>query len=601
MLKIDQAIHNAFAAFSQGDWIQAERYGKQALNQEPNRTPNLAPLLNLLGAVCYQTGRSAEALTWYRSAIDIQPDYAEAYSNLGVLLQEMGEFETAAAQFEAAIELAPHDGSAYFNYGNLLGVMGQLPKAIELYQAAVERQPEALAYRNNLGNALQAAGQIQGAIAQFRRVLALNPDHAKAHLNLGNLLQEQGNLDGALVHYFRAAELQPYDEAVSYNLALAVQAKGDVKHAAQLYAQALRLNSRHGPSHYQMGMLLSESQPVVAAAHFEQAIAFVPNFPEAHCGLGQLRQTQGHLPAAMAAFQQAVALNPSFAEAHYQLGQVLLAAGDYLAGWPELEWRWQAPSYLQRQLPRHRSVPRWKGQDLAGAPILLWTEPGMTLPLIRYAPLVAQRGGRVIVECEAALIELVRQVEGVSAVMPIGAPKPDCQWQIPLLSLPLIFETTLDSIPPMPFPASPVAPPQKIGIAWAAGELDAFLKLADVEWVSLQEKLTETERATLEANRIECRSVFNPDQPIADALADLDLIITTDGPIAHLAGTLGKPTWVMQPSAWLWLTDRTDSPWYPAVKLFKGSRQSVGQAIAERLGEMVDDRPRSLPTDYPTL
>jgi tetratricopeptide (TPR) repeat protein len=601
---IQQSIQSAFDAFARRDWSQAEQFGKQALSRaaklKPDRQPNLAPVLNLLGAVCYQTGRSAEALTWYRSAIDAQPDYAETYNNLGVLLQEMGQFEVAAAQFEAAIEIAPQDGSAYFNYGNLLGLMGELPKAIELYQAAVERQPEALAYRNNLGNALQAAGQIQGAIAQFRRVLALNPDHAKAHINLGNLLQEQGNLDGALVHYFRAAELQPYDEAVSYNLALAVQAKGDANHAAQLFTQALRLNSRHGPSHYQMGMLLSETQPVVAAAHFEQAIAFVPNFPEAHCGLGQLRRAQGNLAAAIAAFQQAVALKPDFAEAHYQLGQALLAAGDYRAGWPELEWRWKAPSYLQAQLPRHRSVPRWTGQDLAGATILLWAEAGMTLPFVRYATLVAQRGGRVMVECEAALVDLVGQVEGVAEVIATGAPKPDCQWQIPLLSLPLMFETTLENIPPLPFPVPSVASPQKIGITWVAGDLVEFLQLeTSAQFVSLQSELTDSDglrpfaqglhrrtagqRATLEAQGITHRSVLNPDQSITDALADLDLILTTDGPIAHLAGTLGKPTWVVQPSDWLWLTDRTDSPWYPTVKLFQGAEPAVRQALAEAL------------------
>jgi tetratricopeptide (TPR) repeat protein len=446
MLKIDQAIHNAFEAFKQGDWTQAEWYGKQALNQDPSQPPNLAPVLNLLGAVCYKTGRSAAALDWYRSAINAQPDYAEAYNNLGVLLQEMGEFEVAAAQFEAAVEIAPEDGLAYFNYGNLLAAMGQLPEAIVQYQAAVERAPDRVTYRNNLGNALQEAGQFQPAIAQFRRAIALDPDSAKAHINLGNLLQEQGNLDGALVHYFRAAELQPYDAVVSYNLALAVQASGDNPHAINLYAQALRLNSRHGPSHYQLGLLLGETQPVLAAAHFEQAIAFEPNFPEAHCGLGQLRQTQGNLPAAIAAFRQAVALKPDLAEAHYQLGQALVMAEDYAAGWPELEWRWKAPSYLQSQLPRHRSVPRWTGQDLAGQTILLWAEKGAsTLEFVRYAALVAQRGGRVIVECEADRVKLVGQVAGVTQAIATGSPLPDCQWQIPLLSLPEVLGPTLDS------------------------------------------------------------------------------------------------------------------------------------------------------------
>jgi tetratricopeptide (TPR) repeat protein len=574
MPTLTDAIAHAFQSFETKAFDRAEWWCRQVLQKEPHR----AEMLNLLGAVCYQTGRLMDAIGWYREAIDAQPNYPEAYNNLGVALLDLGQLDVAMAQFEAAIELAPNYTQAYFNLGNALQEDGPHEVAIAAYQRALTLDPKHVPARNNLAYLYQTIGNYQQAIALYRQALGLNPDSALAHMNLANLLQEQGNFDGAMVHYEKAILLDPSNADRFYNLAVAYQSMGQTDRAIPTYYEALRLNSRHAASHYNLGMLLRADRPTEALAHLQQAITYQPDVAEPYNSIGLVWQDRQEIAAAIASFRQALELDPDLAEAHVNLGKALLLAGNYPDGFAEYEWRWQSAAFLQTQLPRHKSIPRWEaGIDVAGKTVLLWAEQGLreTLLFVRFVPIVKALGATVIVECDRQLVALFEQIPGIGAVIAKGDPFASCDLQAPFLSLPMILGTTIDTIPhsPQRQSAKPIASTgQRISLAVSEpiSEMlrSQFTTVSTVELVKLPEIDSATNITTL-----------------ATTIADCDLIITLDSPIAHLAGYLGIPTWVMLEfsSDWVWLCDRADSPWYETVKLFRQSEskdwESVVQAI----------------------
>jgi hypothetical protein len=309
-----------------------------------------------------------------------------------------------------------------------------------------------------------------------------------------------------------------------------------------------------------------------------------------------------------------VQLHPEFADAQHQLGLVQLALGDLAAGFAAYEWRWRSTTFLTSQLPRHRQILQWDGRSLQGQSILLWTENsiGETLQLLRYIPLVAQQGGRVVVECPASLVGLVAGIAGVTQAISRGAELPPCDWQLSLPSLPRYLATADGTIP---LPAPPYLRPgkakdlrqsspdrhQHIGIAWAdrhqadttpAVALATLRPLLDhpstIVW-SLQIQPTLEELEALGPALRTLDTDLSDFAELAAAIAQLDLVITTDSTLAHLAGALGQPAWLLVPEAadWVWGDDRAETPWYPSVRLFRmseleGWERAIGNVRADR-------------------
>jgi tetratricopeptide (TPR) repeat protein len=569
MPTLTDAITKAFQAMQAGDLAQSERWCRQALEVQADRPE----ILNLMGSLCHKTGRSTAAIAWYREAITANPNYAEAYNNLGVVLHELDHLDIALAQFEAALSLQPDYAQAYFNFGNALTAEGQLEAAAIVYQKALELQPNFTAARNNLAHLQQSIGEYQSAIALYRQSIAQDPSSVNAHMNLANLLQEQGNLDGAMEHYKRAIALEPRNPNLLYNLALACERSGAPTQAIEIYYQALQFDSRHAESHHQLGCLLQADglRPTEALAHLQQAIQYQPDFAEAYNSIGQLWQRRMELPAAIASFEQAIALDPDLAEAQLNLAQVLLLTGDYARGFAAYEARWESPTYLTTQLPRHRSLPQWDGTNLKGKRILLWGEQGIgaTLQFLRYVAPIAALGAEIMLECDPALVELCQKLPGIQQIVPRGEAVPQCDYQSSLISLAQWFEPTLTTIPPLldfgiVIAANPTM--QRIGLA-VNSDCKAILtaQLATIANLEIIELTDNTDYATIAA---------------------LDLVIATDHPIAHLAANLGQQTWMLLEFSphWTWLVDRADSPWYPTAKLF---RQSVVGNWADPIGDCV--------------
>ncbi|MBD2325405.1 tetratricopeptide repeat protein [Alkalinema sp. FACHB-956] len=585
MLTVPDAINAAFTAFQSGNWDRAEWMARQVIQIAPDHPA----MLNLLGSVYYQRGELREAIVHYLAATEVQPNYAEAFRNLGVALQAIGQLPSALEALQQAVELAPEDATAHYNLGNLLVLLEQPEAALDAYHTAIALQPDFPQALTNLGTLLQSLGQLEAAIATFRQSLALTPNAVTAQINLANALQEKGNPESALGYYRRAAELQPFDPNLQFNLGNLHQSIGDFAAAKVHYLLALKLDSRHAPTHQNLALILqAEGQPNLAIAHLQQTLAYQPDNAAAYSNLGQLWQDQGELPSAITCFRTAIDLQPDFAQAHFQLSQALLAIGHLTEGFAEYEWRWQAPSYLQQQIPRHRKIPRWDGGAIAGKKILVWAEQdlGQTLICSRYLPQLVKQGAQVIVECDRAIVPLLANLPGLTQVIAKGDPVPDCALQIPLGSLPHAFSPSPTLLPPFPLLPSRPTPPnllKPIGLIWSNRTADSpnapgAFPLAQLlaalppsqPWVSLQSHLTAEEQAQLEQAGIPPQTCTDRAELI-QAIAALDGLLTIDCEAAHLAAALGKPVWLVLPTTghWVWGNTKLTTPWYPTVQILR--------------------------------
>ena len=385
------------------------------------------------------------------------------------------------------------------------------------------------------------------------------------------------------------------------------------------YDQAIRFKPDYVDAHSNRGTILQHYQQWGAAmASYDQAIALDPTYAKAHNNRGNTLQERHQIDAALASYDQAIALEPDYADAYWNKGIALLLDGDFARGWPLYEWRHKAleSTHPQRQFDQ----PLWLGQgSLQGKTLLLHSEQGLgdTLQFIRYAPLLAAQGARVVVELPRALMVLLADMQGVSQFIEQGQALPAYDYHCPLLSLPLAFGTTLDNIPA---PAAYVRSlPSKraqwaatlgakaglrIGIAWSGStghknDHNRSITLAELlqhlptgpQYISLQKELREVDQATLRANP-QLRH-FGPD--LADftdtaALCDLmDLVISVDTSVAHLSAALGQTTWVLLPYSpdWRWLLERSDSPWYPSARLYRQDRSMRWAGVLQRLRDDV--------------
>jgi tetratricopeptide (TPR) repeat protein/glycosyltransferase involved in cell wall biosynthesis len=453
---------------------------------------------------------------------------------------------------------------------------GQLDRARQICHQVLQQQPNQVAALHLLGLIAAQQQQIDEAIDRYRQVLALQPQHLEARNNLGIVLMAQGQVDEAIVHYQHALALQPDIAEIRVNLGNALQEKA-------AYAEAI--------------------------VHYRHALTRQPNLAAAHKNLAHVLRTQGKVAEAMPHHQQAIALKPNDPEAHFGFAFTCLIAGDLSQGFAEYEWRWQLPYNPPRQLPS----PAWDGSPLAGKTLLLYAEQGLgdTLQFVRYVPQLAQQG-RVIVECQPALVRLLQTVPGIAAIVCQGEALPPFDVHAPLLSLPHLLGTTLDTIPAtVPYLQSLETkrlevPPQtrfKVGIAWAGDPknpinrrrscpLSQFLRLLEIPGVTLYslQKGTAAEGAQIEhPHFVDLSQQLQDFADTAAIVKQLDLVISIDTALAHLAGALAHPVWVILPFApdWRWLLHRRDSPWYPTMQLFRQPHPGDWSAVLAEVAAAV--------------
>lgn len=488
------------------------------------------------------------------------------------------------------------------------------------------------------------AGRLERAVELYRTVLALDGGHAGAAHRLGVLAAESGHHPLAVELLRRAVEADPAIALYHVDLGGALHELGRLDEAAACYRRALALEPDHLVARVNLGNALRDlERPGEAVAELERAGAQAPDHAVVQMNLGCALHDLGRLEAAAARHRRALALAPDHPEAHWNLGQALLLQGDLAAGWTEYEWRTVTANGPRRTFER----PPWDGGDLTGRTILLHAEQGLgdTLQFIRYAPLVKARGAAaVIVESPPALTALLRGVDGVDRLVPTGAALPAFDRHAPLPSLPHLFGVGEDSIPagvpylrPEPdrvawwrerLAAGP--PGLRVGVAWQGnphGRVDrgrspplaALAPLAavpGVRLISLQQRDGVEQLAALpEGMAIETLGPgVDADGAFVDTAAimmSLDLVVSSDTAIPHLAGALGRPVWlaVKRVPDWRWLLGRADSPWYPTLRLFRQRRdgdwdgvfRAIAAALAARAAPARDDATPLAPVSWGEL
>lgn len=619
MMSHTALVERARAAHRAGDLRQAEQLYRQLVQAEGSD----AAAWHRLGHVQEGQGKLDEAAASYEQALRLQPRLAEAHWDLGRALVGRGRRAEAVTHFRQAVQLRPGAFEALTPLGITLAEQGQTDEALAYLREAARVRPDSAQAQHNLGVALAQSGKPQEAIAALQQAIRLQPNYAEAHYNLGTVLGTLNRKEEAMASYREAIRLRPsYGEAYN-NLGLALTETGKPEEAVIVLRQAGRLRPQAPEGANNLGLALAElGRFAEAEAVYHEALRLNPSYSEAHSNLGNAYKEQGRHLEALACYQQALWLEPNSGSTRYNRSLALLQAGDYAQGWKEYEWRWQRSSMP----PRHTHKPRWDGSPLEGRTILLWAEQGLgdALQFIRYAPLVKARGGTVVVECPPMLVPLFSTCAGIDQLVAEGEALPVFDVQAPLLSLPGLMGTRLDSVPAaVPYlqaeearvakwrPVLASIPGFRVGIVWQGNPrfgwdrhrsipLACFAPLASVEGVRLVslQKGPGTEQLRNVARKFQVHELEGLDAEggafldTAAVMQGLDLVITADTATAHLAGALRVPVWVAlaQIADWRWLRERADTPWYPTMRLFRqiklGDWEEVFARIADGLQQL---------------
>jgi tetratricopeptide (TPR) repeat protein len=468
--------------------------------------------------------------------------------------------------------------------------------------------------------ASREAGRPAEAERSLYRALALEPGSAEIQLQLADLYRALGRHDAALDRCREAVRLAPGAAPAYNNLGNAYRSVGQLDSAIQAYRRAIELDDALAEAHFNLGIALHHTGDQEGAArHFRAARRAQPAFAEASLNLGYVLEEQGDPAGAIQAYRDAIALAPEMAEAHVNLGMQLLLCGQYGEGWEEYDWRLRYPEYSGADLASR--ARRWRGEPLGGGTLLLDAEQGFgdAIQFLRYAALAAERGARVVVRCAPELAALAARTPGVAAAFARGSPLPVFDAYCPLPSLPRIFATTLATIPArvpyvLPDPGAvdrwaarlgAATGGRRVGLVWASQSghrtaaakslgLDILAPLAAVPgltFYSLQkgDAARQALRPPAGMHLVDLGPDLRDFSDTAAVLAGLDLVISVDTAVAHLAGAMAKPTFTLLKFApdWRWLLGRDDSPWYPGMRLYRQeSTGDWGRPVAALVGDL---------------
>jgi tetratricopeptide (TPR) repeat protein len=523
-------------------------------------------------------------------------------------------------------ELAPVDGAALRQFGIALHEARRLAEAVKIYRQVTTIDPADLAILNNLCACLCDLGRFDEAADACERALAIDPAFAKAHVNRGVIYEQQGDTAAAIGAYRRAIAAAPDDADGHANLAVALHktAKLDAALAASQRAVAL------APGHPQVqsnlaAILLSRGEIDAAFAASQRAVGLAPQDALVRSNHAAILLNKGEIDVALAVSHAAIALAPKHPTIRFNHSHLLLLSGDFRNGFSDYRWRRQCGGLFSSRM--NFSAPEWQGEAFAGRTLLLFAEQGIgdALQFVRYLPMVAARGGKILLYVQDTLVPLLRQLEGVT-VVPRSAPLPTFDLQISLMDLPHLFGTTLSSIP-AEIPYLRADPDKievwrrrlsdvaalKVGIVWAGSAIhkgDRYrslpaeavlprLVMPGVQLYSLQKEPRAADVpviAGLGSQLIDLAPALADFTDTAAAVAALDLVISVDTSVVHLAGAMGRPAWVLLPYAqdWRWLRDRDDSPWYPSLRLFRQETPQAWAGVLTRvtaaLGELARTR-----------
>ena len=573
---------------------------------------------NNLAILQQQQGHLREAIATCLQGLEHLPQCGDLHHSLAYCLHQNSQDELAEFHYQQACHLDPQQAEAANHLGVLLAQQQRWDEAIACYHTALERDPDYAEAANNYGLALRAQNDLNGAQAQFRQALMLQPGFAEAHYNLAGLLHKLDRHDQAVIHCHRALKLRPNYGAAHNQLGIILHAQGQHQGALQAHNQAVRLDPEDAEFNNNLAILLKEdNQFEHAECHYLQALRREPGFSQAHYNLGNLYRDWGRIAEARRCYDQAIACHRDHADAHWNRAIAALLDGDLKQGWQDYHWRHQT-RWAPNLYPHRYHQPRWDGRSFRNQRLLIYCEQGQgdAIQFVRYLPKVKALGGTVLLETWPALQRLFASAAGVDELYVTQANQ-GCQAQfdqvISIMDLPYVFHTELTTIPcQVPYLQTEAehvqqwrqrfrTPNLKVGLVWAGSpkhgndtkrsvtlqRFAALLRLDGVSFFSLQKGPAAMQLADIPPQQrpADLGSNFQDFQDAAHAIAALDLVITVDTALAHLAGALRKPVWTLLPFApdWRWMTQRTDSPWYPSMRLYRQSQRHDWNPVFEQL------------------
>jgi tetratricopeptide (TPR) repeat protein len=538
---LGQALQQAVTLQHQGRLREAEKIYTRVLKAVPDQFD----ALNLLGTVKAQRGQAGEAYRLITAALKVNPRAADAWVNLGIVLHALKRDQEALESFDKALALKPGDADALLQRGN----------------------------------ALLALGRAQDALAAFDEVLALMPRHAQARLNRGLALAALGRHQEAVADFEAALAISPANPSAHYNDGISLFALGR-------YAEAV--------------------------AAYDRALSIAPDHVKAWNNRGLALQALNRFDEALMSYRKALELQKDYADAHFNQGLALLTVGDFRRGFAEYEWRWRRTA-----MPAHGRGRPWLGEyPLGGRTILLHAEQGLgdTIQFVRYVPLLARTGAKIVLEVQPQLKALLGQTEGVCAVVARGEPLPSFDVHCPLGSLPLALKTEPATIPAeLPYLTADDAHIAKwrvrlealgrprVAVAWSGNaqhmndrnrsipltDLVPLWSIGSVRFLAVQRDLRSGD-AELLADEPRVTQIGTELDDFADTaavLALVDLVITVDTSVAHLAGAMGRPVWILVPFSpdWRWTLSGDSSRWYATARLFRQPSLGDWGSVIDRL------------------
>lgn len=594
--------------------------------------PNYPEVHLSLGNAYKLQGDLNAAIDSYHKALVLKPDYPEIHFNLGVSLQEKGELEAALISYKKAIEVNPESLKALNNIGIVFRELGDLNSAIASYKKVLDFQPDNPTAHNNLANALRESGDLDAAIVSFNRALEFSPDYSEAYYNKGLAQKEQGDFHAAIASFNKALALNSSYPEAHYSLGNAFYELGDLAAAIDSYGKAIKLQFVYPDAHYNLGVAFQQQGDLDAAIDsYNNALELDSSYPEAHYNLGNVFNELGDLSTALESYNKALELKPDYPDAHWNSSLTMLLGGDYKNGWRKYECRFEKTSEFSNlhALPKCRL---WNGSKLeTGAKILLVSEQGLgdTLQFMRYAIVLKEHGASVSICAQPKLHSLIK-ASGLddSPLAPEEANTlSDGQWK-PLLSVPRHLEVS----PGNPLITEPyikttdelIAKWERIlsaeqrpvvGINWQGNPntetnwlrgrsllLETFAPIttnSQIALLSLQKGFGSEQlvSCSFKDRFVRCQDQINDTWDFLETaaiIANCDLVITCDTSVAHLAGGMGKTTWLLLSKVpeWRWGLEGDTTFWYPSMRLFRQREKGNWDEVLDRVSKALE---RELP------
>jgi tetratricopeptide (TPR) repeat protein len=555
----------------------------------------------LLGTAASQVGKYDLALLWLNRSLDGAPNNPQAHNNLGVTLNSINQPYEAIESYDRAIALNPDYAEAFYNKGNTLKDIGKLNDALESYDRAIALQSDHFDAYNNRGFVFQKLNLLDEALKNYDKAIAIKPDYAETLNNYGAALKSLGQFNNAVNAFKRAIEIAPKYAQAHNNLGVTLNSINQPYEAIESYDRAIALNPDYAEAFYNKGNTLKDIGKLNDALEsYDRAIALQSDHFDAYNNRGRILKELNQFDKALESYDRAIALKPDYAEALLNKSIVQLLLGNFKEGWENYEWRWSGSSLKGDK--RNFNQPLWTGnKPIQGKTILVYGEQGLgdIIQFSRYIPLLHQLGSKIIFEVPESLLSIMKCLDKYCTLITTGKPLPDFDTYTPLMSLPLAFKTEISSIPSASSYLQideaiknnwtrKLGPRKRmrIGLAWAGNSINENDKRRSINFelfrtlFNLPLDFYSLQKECLESDKIIMNSIsnfYNHQKDLYDfsdtaaLIHHLDLVISVDTSVAHLAGALGKNVWILIPFSpdFRWMTKRSDSPWYPNATLFR--------------------------------